>query len=113
ALRGVYVGKERVRAFLDLLGPQGVTDGVLNDHVQLQPVVTVAPDGLTAKARSRELGMTGVYESHGEWSEGIYENTFVKEDGVWKFKSLRFFPTFITDYDLGWAKDAKPAPTAS
>src|SRR5690606_29567300 len=47
ALRGVYVGRERVREFLDLLGPQGLTDGVLNDHVQLQPVVTVAPDGLT------------------------------------------------------------------
>ena len=57
--------------------------------------------------------MTGVFESHGEWSEGIYENTFVKEDGVWKIKALRYFPTFITDYDKGWAKDAQPVPTAS
>ena len=23
----------------------------------------------------------------------------MKEDGVWKFQALRFFPTFITDYD--------------
>ncbi|HEU4620149.1 MAG TPA: nuclear transport factor 2 family protein [Gammaproteobacteria bacterium] len=111
--RGVYVGKSRIRAFLNLLGPEGLEDGDLNDHVQLQAIVTVAPDGRTAKARSRELAMTGVYESHGEWSEGVYENTFVNEDGVWKFKSLRFYPTFITDYDKGWAKDAKPVPTAS
>jgi acetyl esterase/lipase len=111
--RGVYVGKTRVREFLNLLGPVGLEDGDLNDHVQLQVVVHVDPDGRSAKARSRELNMTGVFESHGEWSEGIYENTFVKDDGVWKIKDLRYFPTFISDYDKGWAADAKPAPTAS
>ena len=73
----------------------------------------VAPDGRSAQARSRELTMTGMFESHGDWSEGIYENTFVKHDGVWKIQYLRFFPTFITDYDKGWAKDAQPAPAAS
>jgi acetyl esterase/lipase len=112
-VRGVYVGKPRVREFLSLLGPEGIGDGELNDHVQLQIVVDVASDGRTAKSRSRELNMIGVHESHGEWSEGIYENTFVKEDGVWKLKDLRYFPTFITDYDQGWANDAKPVPTAS
>ncbi len=111
--RGVYVGKARVRQFLNLLGPAGLRDGDLNDHVQLQPVVTVSPDGLTAKARSRELDMTGVYGQGGEWSEGVYENTFVKQNGVWKFQSLRYYPTFISDYDKGWAKDAEPVPTAS
>ena len=111
--RGVYVGKPRVREFLNLLGPVGLKDGELNDHVQLQVVVHVAPDGRSAKARSRELNMTGVFESHGEWSEGIYENTFVKDNGVWKIKDLRYFPTFISDYDKGWAGDAKPAPAAS
>jgi acetyl esterase/lipase len=111
--RGVYVGRARVREFLGLLGPAGLTDGELNDHVQLQIVVHVAPDGRSAKARSRELNMTGVFESHGEWSAGIYENTYVKEDGVWKIKDLRYFPTFITDYDKGWAEDARPAPAAS
>ena len=113
AQRGVYVGRARVREFLDLLGPVGLKDGDLFDHVQLQAVVHVAPDGRSAKARSRELNMTGVFESHGEWSEGIYENTFVNDDGVWKIKDLRYFPTFITDYDKGWAIDAKPAPAAS
>jgi acetyl esterase/lipase len=111
--RGVYVGKARVREFLELLGPAGVRDGELFDHVQLQIVVTVAPDGRSAKARSRELNMTGVLDSHGEWSEGIYENTFVKHGGVWKIKDLRYFPTFITDYEQGWAASAKPVPGVS
>jgi hypothetical protein len=35
AQRGVYVGKARVREFLDLLGPVGLEDGELFDHVQL------------------------------------------------------------------------------
>jgi len=112
-LRGVYVGKARIRAFLDLLGPAGLSDGELFDHVQLQPIVTVSADGLTAKARSRTLVMTGEHEGRGEWSEGIYESTFVDDGGVWKFKSLRYYPTFISDYELGWAKDAKPAPGPS
>jgi hypothetical protein len=113
AQRGVYVGKARVREFLDLLGPVGLKDGELNDHVQLQVVVSVAPDGRSAKARSREFNMTGVFESHGHWSEGIYENTFVKDNGVWKLKDLRYFPTFMSDYDKGWAADAQPAPGMS
>jgi triacylglycerol lipase len=81
--------------------------------VQLQLVVHVSPDGRSAKARSRELNMTGVLDRHGEWSEGVYENTFVKDGGVWKFKELRYFPTFISAYDKGWAGDAQPVPTAS
>ncbi len=111
--RGVYVGKRRVREFLDLLGHHGLTYGWLNDHIQLQPIVDVAPDGKTARLRSRELDMTGVYGKWGEWSEGTYENTFVKQAGVWKFRSVHYYPTFISDYDRGWAKDAEPVPTAS
>jgi acetyl esterase/lipase len=110
AQQGVYVGKARVREFLGTLGRHGLTDGWLNDHIQLQPVIDVASDGNTAWARSRELGMTGKFGGQGYWSEGVYENTYVKQGGVWKIQSLHFYPTFITDYDKGWAKDAQPAP---
>ena len=113
AQRGVYVGKRRIREFLGLLGHHGLTYGWLNDHIQLQPIVDVAPDGTTARLRSRELDMTGIYGQWGKWSEGTYENTFVKQGGVWKFQSLHYYPTFITDYDKGWAQDAEPAPQAS
>lgn len=110
AQQGVYVGKPRVRAFLGLLGPHGLVPGWLNDHLQLQTVVDVSADGRTARARSRELSMTGHYGQSGQWSEGIYENAYVNENGVWKFKSVHYYPTFITDYDKGWTQDAQPAP---
>jgi acetyl esterase/lipase len=111
--RGVYVGKHRIREFLNLLGHDGLTYGWLNDHIQMQPVVDVAPDGKTAWLRGFELDMTGVYHKWAKWSAGIYENTYVKQDGVWKFKSLHYYPTFISDYSKGWAKDAEPAPGQS
>ncbi len=109
-LQGVYAGQRRIRKFLDTLGPQGLSAGVLNDHIQLQTLVDVAPDGKTAYCRSRELAMTGVYGQSGTWSEGTFENTYVKEQGGWKFKSLHFYPTMSTDYDQGWGKSAFPAP---
>ena len=111
--QGVYVGKARVRAFLGTLGPHGLTPGWLNDHLQLQTVVTVAPDGKTARARSREWSMTGTYGKGGLWSEGLYENAYVKEAGVWKFQSVHYYPTFSSDYDQGWGKDAQAAPGVS
>jgi acetyl esterase/lipase len=108
-LQGVYVGKQHLRRFLETLQPEGLTAGVLNDHIQLQTHVDVAPDGKTAYCRSRELAMTGTYGKSGTWSEGVYENTYVKDHGVWKFKSLHFYPTLLTDYEQGWAKSALPA----
>jgi triacylglycerol lipase len=110
AQQGVYVGKPRVRAFLGRLGHHGLEAGWLNDHMQLQEVVDVAADGRSAVARSRELDLTARYGKSGQWSEGLYENAYVKDHGVWKFKSVHFFPTFITDYDKGWTQDAQPAP---
>ena len=111
--QGVYVGKKRVREFLGTLGPNGLVEGWLNDHIQLQPLVDVSADGNIARIRSRELAMTGKIGGQGFWSEGVYENTFVRDNGVWKIKSLHFYPTFITDYDKGWGKDAQPVPSAS
>jgi SnoaL-like domain len=109
AQQGVYVGKKRVREYLGSLGPHGLTPGWLNDRMQLQIVVSVSPDGRSAHARSRELAMTGLYDKQGEWSEGIYENRFTKEDGKWKISAMHFYPTFQSDYAQGWGKHARPA----
>jgi hypothetical protein len=109
-LRGVYVGKKRIRESLDLLGPQGPRDGRLSNHLQLQPVIHLAADGNSAKIRSRALLQTGDYGGKSDWGEGIYENEVVKEGGAWKFKTVHFMHTFGADYDKGWAKDARPSP---
>jgi len=107
--RGVFVGPQSIRKFLNVFGEGPIKRGQLFNHIQLQPLVTVAPDGKTAKARWRAFIQTGVVSQSGEWADGVYENDYVKEGGVWKIKRLRYCQTMRTDYDKGWAKDAEPA----
>jgi hypothetical protein len=103
---GVYVGKESIRRYLYSLtdGEQGPFEGVLYNHLQLQPIVTIADDGLTAQGRWRAFLLTGEHGSGsgGHWGEGPYENEYVKEDGVWKISKLHWFATFIAPYEGGW-----------
>jgi hypothetical protein len=103
---GVYVGKARIRAYLEALhgGQEGLVYGQLNEWVTLQPVVDVAADGRSAKARWRDVGMLGQYKRHAEWRDGIYENSYVKEGGVWKIQSLHMFVNFVAPYEKGWAR---------
>ncbi len=111
ALRGVYVGKAAVRRNLNLYGQQGLDDGVLHNHMQYQPVIDVAADGQTAKMRSRAFSMMGNYGKNGTWMGGIYENTYVKRDGIWRIESDHAVNTYFAPYDVGW-KDlpARDAP---
>ena len=108
---GVYVGKDSIRRYLYSLsgGKQGPLEGVLNEHFQLQPIVTVAPDGQAARARWRAFLMTGVYGSGsgGNWGEGTYENEYVKQNGVWKIRKLHWYTTFIAPYEGGWLNVSK------
>ena len=110
---GVYVGPARIREYLVRQGGgnqgPGLPYGQLNHHMQLQPVVHVAPDGLTAHARWRELSLMGQYKVSAEWGTGIYENTYVKQGGIWKIQSLHYYPRFIAPYAGGWAKLPSPA----
>jgi len=103
---GVYQGKDRIREYLRRLhgGQEGLIYGQLNEWVTLQPAITVAADGASATARWRDLGMTGQYKRHAEWRDGIYENTYVREGGVWKIRSLRLAVNFVAPYERGWAR---------
>jgi len=105
---GVYVGRQSVRRGLDQFGPAGLRRGEINDYVLMQPIVTVARDGTAAKARGVYLGMTGTVGVGAQWREGIYENEFVRDGGVWKIAKLHVYPRLVTDYDKGWAVDAQP-----
>jgi hypothetical protein len=112
---GVYAGEDSIREYLYGIsgGVEGPLEGVLYEHLQLQPIVTVAADGMSAKGRWRGLLMTGAAGSGsgGNWGEGPYENEYVKEDGVWKISKLHWFGNFYAPYEGGWL-DADPADLA-
>jgi hypothetical protein len=109
ALRGAYVGRASIRRSLNLYGEPGVHEGNLHNHMQFQPVIHVAEDGKTARVRARAFSMMGNYGKAGMWMGGIYENQFVKENGVWHFKHDQVYNTYFIPYDEGW-KDLKPRP---
>ena len=102
--RGVFYGHERVREYMHNLSPSGPAPNRLFNHMHLQPVVHVAEDGLSANVRSRLFVMFSIHETNAQWGAGIYENEFVKEDGVWKIDYLHGYQTFYTLYEDGWAE---------
>ena len=112
-LQGVYAGQKSIRRGLNAWGPPKLAEGEINDHVHLQTIVSVMPDGRTAYGRGTDLGMTGMTGGRALWTQSIYENEFVKQNGVWKIKALHVYPRFIVDAEQGWAKDAQPAPGPS
>lgn len=100
--RGVFFGQERVREYMNHLPPP--MDGSLFNHMHIQPVVHVSEDGQRARARSRLFVMFGIFETNAQWGAGVYENEFVKRDGVWQLDYLHAYQTFYTNYEDGWAE---------
>ena len=114
AQRGVYVGKPHIRrAFEVFYGAGPLHTGELFDHIQLATLVTIAADGRSAAARTTQLSMLGQNGEYARWEEGTYENEFVNEAGTWKLKAVHYYPHLTTEYDLGWQRDAQPAPGVS
>jgi len=119
-LSGIYRGKEGARRlygdwFRNFFtgGPTGPVYGFLLDHFQMQDIITIAPDGQTAKGRFRGMLFGGSHESREfkpqglplQFMEaGIYENDYVKENGVWKIKRLDYMMQWQGDYEAGWSK---------
>ena len=111
ALRGRYIGHDSIRRNLNLYGEQGIAPGFLHHHMQYQGVIDIAPDGKTAKMRSRALSMMGQYGQYAQWMGGVYENEYVKEDGIWKIKVDHVFNTYFVPYEGGWTNAVpRPAP---
>jgi hypothetical protein len=104
--RGIYVGRERVRAYLKRLPAYGY--GVLFNHMQLQPVIHVDSEGGTAKARWRTFILIGFLGNHARWGDATYENAYVREGGHWRIAKLHGVINFYTEYAEGPAKGGVP-----
>jgi hypothetical protein len=108
AQRGSYVGQDHIRAFLHAFGgAEGPHLNQLGDHLNLQPVILVSPDGKTARVRARVLQMMGGAGANASMSGAVYVNEFVNEDGVWKYKTDHAYNTWVISYNGGWAKQTR------
>ena len=99
--KGVFLGRQRVFEYMNIGmgggGPIGPKNGSLIDHQQFQCLPTIMEDGVTAKARCIAFVM-----SSGGWGHNYYEDVFVKEDGVWKFRKLVGPFNMYSGYRQGW-----------
>jgi hypothetical protein len=102
---GIYRGASGVRKAHERMGPAGLTFGVLNDRLQFDTVVSLAPGRREARVRGIEMGMLGdVEKGEAFWEVSVFDNRLVKEDGLWKVREMRVFPLFRSDYSQGWGK---------
>jgi carotenoid cleavage dioxygenase len=111
---GVYKGKAGVRRlYIERFqtrfthGNNGPVNGFLLDHPQLQDIVDIQDDGVTALGRFRSMMQAGRHKEYGEqrqwWEGGIYENVYRKIDGVWRIHILNYAPHWHADFETGWA----------
>ena len=92
-------------------GHNGPIDGLLTEYPQMQDVIDILPDGKTALGRFRYLQMAGSHVTNADpspylpqqwWEAGTYENTYVKDNGVWKIRVLGHQLSWQADYQTGW-----------
>jgi hypothetical protein len=110
AARGLYRGQDRIRAYLNELPP--LQHGTVFNHMQLQPLITVAGDGQSALGRWRAIMEVGFVDREELCGEAVYENAYLKEDGVWKIARLHAFVTYYVRWNEGWSKGGVPMGTA-
>jgi hypothetical protein len=84
---GVFRGKDTVRQAWKTLRENEPPEFV-HLAMQVSPYITINPDGKTAYGRWYCIGGGGM--------QGLYENEYVKENGIWKIKILQYgsFPLF-------------------
>ena len=117
---GVWRGKEGIRRlYVERFqkrfthGVNGPIDGFLLEHPQMQDIIDIQPDGVTALGRARSMMQAGRHkdyvgsephlQSRQWWEGGIYENTYTKVDGVWRIQILNYMPQWHADFESGWA----------
>ena len=119
-LGGIFRGKAGVRRLyierfqkLFTQGHNGPRYGWLLDHPQMQMVIDVDPDRRRANARARSMMQAGLHDTaEGDrpawrrawWEGGMYENSYVRDNGVWKIRAIRYFPFWHGTFNEGWAK---------
>ncbi|PMD29494.1 hypothetical protein L207DRAFT_549887 [Hyaloscypha variabilis F] len=94
-----YRGKESIRRLYKLVFGEGFVGkrngpvhGFLDDHLMMQDIIDVDHTGTHAWCRMRMFTQAG-----------IYENEYIKENGIWKLFRYRFFPYYNASYEKGWS----------
>jgi len=113
---GTFFGVDGLHRFFGRINA-GKDPEFMHQMMHLSDVIDIAPDGKTGKGRwwgfgamalgSAEMGIMQAFAC------GIYENDFIKEEGVWKLWKIKWVPVYSATPATGWVKPekiAKPRP---
>lgn len=103
-LEGQYRGKEGVKKYFAFIKDR--PPGFAHQVMQLAGIVDVEPDGKMARGRWYAFGGIFIPREGGirrSLVSGIYENTYVREDGVWKILSIKWVIPYAVRIANGWA----------
>jgi hypothetical protein len=105
---GKYNGKDGVRRYFSTM--ESKDPEFMHQLMQLSPVITIDPDGKTARGRFYSFGGVSLPRGGGvtqSYINGIYENEYVKEDGKWKLKKIRWHLNYVDRPGKGWVNEER------
>jgi hypothetical protein len=111
---GTFFGNDGLRRFFGNINPNKDPE-FMHQMMHLSDVIDIAEDGKTGKGRwwgfgamALPAGDAGIMQA---LACGIYENDFIKEDGVWKLWKIKWVPVYSGTPATGWVKPEKVAKT--
>jgi hypothetical protein len=115
---GTFFGVDGLHRFFGRINAKKDPE-FMHQMMHLTDVIDIADDGKTGKGRWWGFGAMalGSMETGGIMQAlacGIYENDFIKENGVWKLWKIKWVPVYSCTPATGWVKPEKLAkPGAS
>ena len=114
-LLGDFIGKEGVKRFFNTYFNQKdkPSPEFLHMVMQLSGIVDVDTDGTTAKGRWYAWGALALPRDdgiHQAYMAGIYAAEYIKQNGKWKIKTLKYHPKISSSPSNGWVKPERVAP---
>lgn len=97
---GKYAGISEISSFFKETIPKAMTFFV---HMVSNPFIEVI-DNEHAKG-TWYANVPATLNGEARWMCGRYEEEYIKEEGVWKFKVMNFFWFYETPFDAGWVKE--------
>lgn len=107
---GSFTGYNGIQEALEKwMGPEGLSQGILNEHLIFDTVVSIRPSvdvdvaEQMADARGIEIALIGdANENTASWRFNFFQNTFVKQNGIWHISNMTISPLVVANYSDGW-----------
>jgi len=96
-----FTGTEGLAVFFGQVVPGAVSFCM---HMVHNPIIEVDGDRATGRWYY-EAPTTDTTTGRAQWMAGTYFEEYVRENGEWKFASIRTKWKYISPYDEGWAKN--------